>query len=188
MKIKKKIGKYIERRTVRNLKKEITTHVSGNIILDNGCGRGSFFYEEHKDKKIYGVDIREVGNYGGIFKLSSTTKLPFRKDFFDCVVFAGVIQYINDYNKSLEEIRRVLKNNGRLVISTVNKESLLRRLKIIGKEPKREAGEFKIFSNIELEKLLKEYNFRIIKKTGVDYTIIPRTLASNSLFICENEK
>ena len=188
MNLKKKIGKHIERRTVKNLKKEITKHISGKVILDNGCGIGSFLYEKHNEKRIYGIDKRKTENYEGIFKLADSTKLPFEDNFFDCVVFAGVIQYIRDYNKALKEIKRVLKNRGRLIISSVNRDSLLRRIKIIGKEPKREAGEFKIFSCRELEYLLKRYNFKIKEKLGVDYLPFPRNLCSNSLFICENEK
>ena len=188
MNLKEKIGKIIERRTVKNLKKEITKYISGNIVLDNGCGGGSFIYEKHNDKKVYGVDKRKPQIYSGIFKLADSTKLPFKDNFFDCVISAGVIQYIKDYNKALEEIKRVLKKEGKLIISTVNRDSLLRRLKIIGKKPKIEAGEYQIFSYKELENLLKKYNFRIKKKLGVDYVTMPKTLSSNSLFICQNEK
>ena len=188
MNLRKIVRNHIERRTVKNLKKEITKHVSGNLVLDNGCGGGSFFYEKHKNKEIYGIDVRETNNYKGMFKLASSTNISFGDNSFDCVVFAGVIQYIKDYEKSLKEIKRVLKSNGRLIISTVNRDSLLRRLKIIGKAPKREAGEFQILSYEELERLLGKYRFSIENEMGADYFKIPKDLCSNSLIICKNEK
>ena len=63
MNLKKKIGKIIEKRTIKNLKNEITKHVSGKIVLDNGCGNGSFIYSQHEDKQIHGIDMDSEINY-----------------------------------------------------------------------------------------------------------------------------
>lgn len=186
MGIKDKIARHIEKVTVRNLNKEITKYVFGRRVLDNGCGSGSFIYEKHKDKEIYGIDIvkREILRRGAReFKLASSTKIPYKKDFFDCVVYSGVIQYIKDYEKTIREIKRVLKKDGILVIATVNKDSLLRKLKIINPSPKKEAGEYNIFSFKEIINLLKKYGFRIEKILGIDYCIMPKELCSNILII-----
>lgn len=188
MSFKKNIGRIIEKRTVGNLKKEITKHVTGKAVLDNGCGGGSFFYEKHLGKKIYGIDIRKVPNYQTNFRIANSTNLPFGEDYLDCVVFSGVIQYIKDYNKALLEIKRVLKNKGRFVFATLNKKSLLRLLRIINPSPKTNAGEFKIFSYRELVNLLNNHNFNIINEIGVDCVRIPKKLCSNVLFVCENKK
>lgn len=189
--LKKKIGKFIEKKTVKNLNLEITKHVTGEIVLDNGCGNGSFVYEKHRDKQIYGCDINpgSVRNRGAVdFRLCNSIKLPYESDRFDCLVFSGVIQYVEDYEKSLGEIKRVLKNNGRLIIATVNRKSLFRKLGLINPAPKREGGEFNMFSFEELKKILIKDRFRIEKVLGVDFIRMPRALCSNSLIIAKNIK
>ncbi|OIO80975.1 hypothetical protein AUJ84_02040 [Candidatus Pacearchaeota archaeon CG1_02_32_132] len=188
MNLKSKVGKFIEKVTVKNLNNEITRHVSGKVVLDDGCGGGSFNYSRHEDKIIHGVDIRKSDRYAGIFKESSSLKLPYEDDSFDCVVFAGVIQYIQDYGMAMREISRVLKKNGRMIIASVNKDSILRRIRIINPAPKKDAGEHNIFSQEELKKIITDNGFGIIKELGVDAVRLPKSICSNSLIICQNEK
>lgn len=191
MNIKKTIGKLIENKTIKNLKREITKYVIGKKILDDGCCNGSFIYEKHKEKEIYGIDIKKMNilNRGAKeFKIASSTKIPYKKDSFDCVVFAGVIQYIKDYKKSFLEIKRVLKKDGRLIIATVNRESLFRRLRLINPAPKKYSGEYQIFSFKEIINLLKNQGFIIIKVEGVDFIKIPLNLCSNILIVAINKK
>lgn len=188
MNLKNKIGKFIEKVTVKNLNNEITKHVSGKIVLDNGCGGGSFDYTKHEDKIIHGIDFKKSERYSGIFKEANSSKLPYEDDSFSCVVFAGVIQYIKDYDKAMQEISRVLRKNGKLIIASVNKDSMFRRLRIINPKPKKEAGECNIFSYVELERVIIKNGFGIKRKMGVDFIRLPRSICSNSLIICQNEK
>tara|TARA_Y100000310_G_scaffold338921_1_gene429955 strand:- start:1013 stop:1591 length:579 start_codon:yes stop_codon:yes gene_type:complete len=192
MRIKNKITRFIEKRTIKNLNKEITNHISGKNVLDNGCGKGSFIYEKHKNKKIYATDLENdmvVMNRGAVeFKIADSINLPYEDNKFDCISFSGVIQYIKDYEKSLSEIKRVLKNNGRLIIASVNKNSFFRKLKLINPKPKKEAGEYQIFSYQELRKELKNYNFKVEKELGVDFILMPKKLCSNMLIIARNIK
>jgi ubiquinone/menaquinone biosynthesis C-methylase UbiE len=186
MNIKKIIGKWMERITVKNLNTEITKHVKGKKILDNGCGNGSFIYEMHKDKEIYGIDInrRDVLKRGAKeFRIVDSTKLPYKNNFFDCVVFAGVIQYIRNYQKSVDEIRRVLKPGGRIIIAAVNKRSFFRRIRLINPIPKKDAGEYQYFTFKELSEYLSKNEFSIAKEIGIDFIKIPKNLCSNILII-----
>jgi ubiquinone/menaquinone biosynthesis C-methylase UbiE len=151
-------------------------------LAGNGCGNGSFIYEKHKDKKIYTTDIKKRGLKN--FKIANSTNLSFEDNKFDCVVFAGVIQYVKDYNKAIKEIHRILKDGGRLIISTVNVNSFFRVIKVIKKFPKKEFGEHNIFSLKEIEDLLIRHGFRIDKVIGVDMiNNIPTILSSNNLII-----
>jgi len=191
MELKKKVGNLIEKLTIKNLNKEITKHVSGKRVLDNGCGNGSFIYEKHSNKEIYGIDInkRDIIKRGAVgFKLASSEKIPYKKTMFDCVVFAGVIQYLKDYAKSLKEINRVLKKSGKLIIATVNRDSLFRRIRLINPAPKKEAGEYNIFSWNEMEVILKKHGFVIEKEIGVDFMPLPKKFCSNTLIIARKIK
>ncbi|MFA7707429.1 MAG: class I SAM-dependent methyltransferase [Candidatus Pacearchaeota archaeon] len=191
MSLKKYISKKIEMRSIRNLNKTITKYVSGKRVLDNGSARGSFIYEKHPEKDIYSMDINAnevINKRAKEFKIADSTKLPYKKNEFDCVVFAGVIQYVKDYEKSIEEIKRVLKDNGKLIIASVNRKSLFRRIGLINPMPKPEAGEYQIFSFKELKDLLKKHDFEIKQEKGVDFIPLPTQICSNILIIAKNIK
>lgn len=59
-------------------------------------------------KKIYRNKIEGVGS------------LPFQNDYFDIVFFGDIIEHLFDPESALQEIRRILKPGGRLVISCPN--------------------------------------------------------------------
>ncbi len=52
--------------------------------------------------------------------------LPFADDTFDCIIAYNVIYHTDTkgFNKSVEEIKRVLKNKGELFITLLSKDSL----------------------------------------------------------------
>ncbi len=188
MNVKKEIGGVIERKTIKNLNKRITKLLRGKVVLDDGGGNGSFDYTKHPDKNIYCIDIkkRDLEHLKNVkFKLAEATNLPFKKGFFDCVCFAGVIQYVKDPRQSLREIKRVLKKEGQLVVATVNRRSLLRRLKLIDPKPKSYAGEFQIYTFKDLVKLLDEEGFEVRFVSGEDFLTLPIYLCSNILIVAK---
>lgn len=103
-----------------------------SIVLDIGCGTGhGANILSRKFKTIYGVDTSEEGiNYAKknwnrkntVFLIGSGTKIPFKKNTFDVAVAFEVFEHIKEWRKFLLEIRRVTKKNGRIYISTPNKD------------------------------------------------------------------
>lgn len=102
-------------------------NTSGNI-LDIGIGYG--YLEEliikHKlQLYLYGIDIsnRAVDlarrKYKGIFKVANIRKIPFRRNHFNCVIALDVLEHIfeNELSNALLEVKRVLKKDGKLIIS-----------------------------------------------------------------------
>jgi ubiquinone/menaquinone biosynthesis C-methylase UbiE len=96
-------------------------------ILDYGCN--DCFFSTIIDKKIkyYGVDNnKELLNkklkiYSKNFLFLKKTKIPFRKEYFDCVLLSHVLPHIYNSKSLIEEIKRVLKKNGILIIVCPNK-------------------------------------------------------------------
>lgn len=103
-------------------------------ILDLGCDDGILVKERIEkfvgSKDIWGVDIdqrvldkaKKLGLKTFCLDLNNK-KLPFKSSFFDVVEANQVIEHLWDTDTFVEEIQRVLKPGGYLVISTENLSS-----------------------------------------------------------------
>ena len=113
------------------LKKEINNRSKKIKILDIGCGSGeiSRFFN---NLDYIGIDVnpdyiefaRKI--YKKNFEVMNAQKLRFKKRYFDYVVIIGVLHHIDDKNCNLilNEITRVVKNNGKIIIiEDVNTQS-----------------------------------------------------------------
>lgn len=97
-------------------------------ILDLGCGDGVFCSKLPENCVAYCVDVTEVGlrrlqrrsmpNLVPV--LASGFELPFPDNTFDTVLYIFVVEHLVPEGdlRMLREIRRVLKNDGRLVFTT----------------------------------------------------------------------
>ncbi len=101
-------------------------------ILDVGCGGGktiSIFSSLLKNAKIFGIDhsmdmvslskkINKKGIRDGNVNIiqGDVSKLLYENDFFDIITAFDTINFWNDFDKSINEIKRVLKLNGIFLI------------------------------------------------------------------------
>ena len=103
----------------------------GKLVLDLACGTGygSYYLALHGAKKTIGVDISEeaVGYAKDLyevadlhFEVMDVRKLAFKDKSFDVIVAFEIIEHIREQEEFLKEIRRVLKDDGVLLISTPN--------------------------------------------------------------------
>lgn len=102
-------------------------------ILDIGCGPGIFIQPWLKNNFTVGMDISEkmLKNAPASLKKvqAEIGKIPFLDESFDLVMAIEVIQCTESEPGSfLKEISRVLRKGGMLVITTINKQSLLRKI------------------------------------------------------------
>ncbi|MCX7781261.1 MAG: class I SAM-dependent methyltransferase [Negativicutes bacterium] len=102
-------------------------------ILDAGCGVGAFSEPLTKDNVVYGVDFSEkslafAADRGLRTVPGDLTALPFANDKFDVVLCIGVLQLIEDYMPVVTELARVTKPGGTLLIQTLHKGSVQRKI------------------------------------------------------------
>ena len=167
--------------------------LKGLYVLDIGCGSGYGCKILAKSaKQVVGVDISNtaintaISSYGKDnidFYQSDACTLIFPNDFFDCVVSFEMIEHLTrrDAQKFLEEAKRVLKPNGKVIISTPEKRNVSLSGKSVNPYHKCEyslqdfknlVGDFFIiekvygqdFTNINLINLFKLFAAGIIRK------------------------
>lgn len=106
-------------------------YANDKIVLDVACGEGygSNLLSKHA-KQVHGVDISEntinhaINKYKNNnlnFHIGSVTNLPFEDGTFDLVISFETIEHITEHDAMMLEIKRVLKGDGLLIISTPDK-------------------------------------------------------------------
>jgi len=106
----------------------LTEDISNKKLLDAGCGTG-WFSKWACDRKAM-VTSMDLGE--GLLKrvaakcdseriVGSILEIPFSDNTFDIVVSSEVIEHTPDPKKAIQELYRVLKPGGTLVLSVPNK-------------------------------------------------------------------
>jgi SAM-dependent methyltransferase len=89
----------------------------GEIILDVGCGTGAL--QKQLGDTVVGVDLSEgmLRHAAGARAATDAMRLPFRDHAFDIVASTSSLHYWAEPLQTLREIRRVIRPNGRLVLT-----------------------------------------------------------------------
>lgn len=154
-------------------------------ILDIGCYDGSLLSMIGGNNELYGLDasdysIKESKKRGinvKQFFFDDVDKIPFDDNYFDLIIAGEVIEHIFDTDYFLDEVYRLLKSDGHLLISTPNIASLGRRLMLLlGLAPLIDitpnkidssgniisAGHIRYFTFKTLKNFLLEHKFKLI--------------------------
>ncbi len=167
-------------------------------FLEVGCGSaGNLWMIAEEGFKTYGLDISKnsINISKKIFKekklkskfvISNMTKLPFKKNYFDCIidVFSSTNLNLDEGNNFLKEVERTLKTGGLFFSYFPSKKSKLfksKKKKMIDQNTifnlKEKKSIFKIknfpfrFHNKnEYKNLFKKHNFKVIYSEEIKKT------------------
>lgn len=96
-------------------------------FLDAGCGANQTAHELTGPRLRLGVDLTPDARRG-TYVCARLEALPFRTGAFDLIGCRHVSEHLEDPAGVIDEWRRVLAPGGRILIQTVNKQSLMLRL------------------------------------------------------------
>ncbi|MCU0772835.1 MAG: class I SAM-dependent methyltransferase [Verrucomicrobia bacterium] len=100
-------------------------------LLDAGCGTGvSTAWLQRYRPQIFGIDfsntyIQQARERGDFFGVMDITRLAFPNGSFDMVCSADALEHVPQLRKALQEVDRVLKPGGVLVLQVPNLSSNL---------------------------------------------------------------
>lgn len=117
----------------------------GSRVLDIGCGEGnvSAVYKQQKGCRVYGLDISPKAvsraKRRGIQAQKHDLNVfpyPFRSAQFDTITLSDVLEHLMYPVKTLQEIRRLLRNNGKVVVEVPNCARLENRIAMLFGDPR----------------------------------------------------
>jgi len=181
----------------------------GTNLLDIGCGKGDLIlkaFDLKLFKKYYAVDIssevienakkniinkiRKISNIKfGIADVDN--KLPYGDSSFDAVTFVATLEHIFDPHHVINEISRVTKKGGTLIVEVPNFVWLPRRISVFfglvpstGDEGGWDSGHLHYFNFKNVSELLSGCGYKIVYKgsSGIFSSvrdIYPELLSAN---------
>ena len=198
------MGQYSDQKSViHQAQARMLRPVAGKIgdlkILDIGSGAGvgaNLIAQVAHIDTVVCIDLSllalERVRSLGFAPLSASAEghnLPFIDKCFDIVIFDEVIEHLVDTDSIMEEIHRVLKDDGQLLISTPNLASWFNRVallfgiqpafsevsykKVFGRPGSEIVGHLRLFTKRALIAFVSDYKFRVIKVAGVPFPALP---------------
>ena len=198
------------RRQVRLLKEVLGSARTAQRILDIGCGDGvatALVAQEASGHHVIGADwsTRALGlaRAHGFHLVGAGVDppgLPFGDATMDVVIMSELIEHLVDTDAALEEVHRVLRPGGTLLLSTPNLAAWYNRALLLagvqpvfsevslrgihGRPGHEVVGHLRPFTRRALVELLADNRFGRIEVSGASYHDVPRPLRPLDRVFC----
>lgn len=166
--------------------------VNGTHILDAGCGEGitlEKLVKRFPHATVQGIDtdpanIRICEAHSLPIRKGSLYDLPYSENSQDCCVFMEVIEHLDAPERALEEITRVLRPGGRLVIVyPIDWAMFMVRLACLRfREARFDPGHVRQWTLGDLKKALRAAGLRLVHARGLP---LPPPLTLHRLAVAE---
>jgi len=134
-------------------------------LLDVGCGPGFFLSTVGDEWDKYGIDIsKKALEYCSKYAKTIHTNFldAFEENKFDVVVMNHVIEHLEKPVKYIEEAKKILVNDGILMIATPDFDSACARHFGLNFRMLSDKGHISLFTSASLIKLLEDKGFEMI--------------------------
>lgn len=149
--------------------------------LDVGCGNNKIVKDyRQKGNNGVGIDVHDFGGADNIFE--NTACLPFESESFDTISFVACLNHIPNRLDVLKEAHRLLKADGKLIITNLTPRISLIWHKfaywdIDQNERGIQDGEIWGFTDKQLRSLLDQAGFNVTRRTSFMWGL-------NHLYVC----
>ena len=171
------------------------------VVLDVGCGDGSALATaaaqnpaHHFAGLDWSADAVRQARARGLTAVRGTieTRLPVADSKADVVIMSELIEHLVDPDGALEQVRRVLRPGGHLLLSTPNLAAWYNRgllaagiqpvfsevslRAVFGRPGSVVAGHLRLFTRRALTEFLTASGFRCVTVAGASYHDVPRIM------------
>jgi ubiquinone/menaquinone biosynthesis C-methylase UbiE len=169
------LGRYVLE-TELDVTMMLTLPVKGEKVLDVGTGTGIFASELRKyGADITGIDVSErmidIAKSKGITNVmtGNAESLDFPDESFDLVISITALEFIKDPQKAVDEMVRVCRKGGRVVVGTLGSGSwwARKRIRAAMKDPESVFRDAVFYSLEELKKMAGNYGYRTTARGAV---------------------
>lgn len=155
----------------RFLQRHLTDAILTKNILDVGCGNG-LVNRVLKHCNVTGIDSHP--RYEGAIT-ANADDLPFQNSTFDAVTCFDVLEHVEDHEKAINEIARVLKPGGRAYFSVPLYPMLWSKHDEL-------TGHVRRYKPRELDPLLEGAGLKVLKKRFFICLLLPLVFTIRLLF------
>ena len=152
------------------------------VILDAGCGDGVnlILLNNFKGADVYGMDYNPLRTTRAKTQLQDLSifrgdllVLPFKEQTFDVILLNQVLEHISDDGIVLQELNKVIKRDGLLIVGVPNEGCFLGRLRnnIIQRSILRTTDHVHFYTEQQMITLLNSNNWIIKEIRRIFYTI-----------------
>ncbi|MBQ2183599.1 MAG: class I SAM-dependent methyltransferase [Lachnospiraceae bacterium] len=180
--------------------KKVLGDISGKTLLSVGCGSG-LFESYIENSNIEGIepsaDMAEIARKRGInvIKIGLIEDVELTDDKYDIIYFNGSSSYMEDLSPVYGKCLKALKENGKLILLDVPKESAFGFMYLLGKSLNTYDHEFLEGAMPELPYPLAlatsgvwhttEEKINVLKNLGINKFSYYQTLIKNPLYTNE---
>ena len=140
-------------------------------LLEAGCGEGHLLREISKinpNLRLYGVDVTKIAVEkakkkvpDAVIKIGNLLNLDslFKKYYFDVVICSEVLEHISQYELVIQNLEKMVKNNGTIIISFPNERIVTFARFLFGVKPIKAPDHVNSFTP---QKIIKEFKSRFV--------------------------